>query len=604
MMRHAHSANSKPFLALILLLGLGLIVGQSAFGFTVSLTVEGKPKQVNGTQPANVPIGNFRWLIEEDTTHPVTPGVSDPNSLAFSFHKAHAPVVTSGDQTDAGNIVLPDGKRYFVSILPTSGYTISGAPIADGQGAATIVCNELPLPTAQIAVLAFHDNNPINNVEDAAEVGLPNFKVTVFEAGGRYGMSGGQQMLDAFGNMIGTTYQQNPDGTYVLVNGEPQVVSVGQGFVLTDATGNALIKHLSPGKYGIVVTPPVGAGWQQTSTIEGTPTIDAWVKPDEPPYFTEFGPASQHAIFGFVQQFADSTALSGGSTISGRVVNTHMSRPPTVAFFTGEPLPNAWVGLNAGQAGTGPGLFAAPCDPDTGEFSIPNVPPGTYQLVFWDRYLDNIFAFLGVTVPPGGASLALGDVGVFRWFGKLENHVFYDANGNGVRDAGESFVMPEQAINLRFRDGSMYQSMPTDNSGVAPFEEVFPFFNWLVAEVDYTRFKATGLTVTVDGGGGSASAGLRPESTDPGGRCELRRSETGPSLLQGFQLFLGQTNRIEWGKKEYAPNENGGISGVVYYSNTRAENDPRFGVRRTPGSRASRACRSTSTPTAGRPAAR
>ena len=128
-------------------------------------------------------------------------------------------------------------------------------------------------------------------------------------------------------------------------------------------------------------------------------------------------------------------------------------------------MPNAWVGLNAGQAGTGPGIYAAPCDPDTGEFSIPNVPPGTYQLVFWDRYLDNIFAFLGVTVPPGGGALALGDVAVFRWFGKLENNVFYDANGNGVRDPGESFVMPEQAINLRFRDGSMYQTMPTDNVG-------------------------------------------------------------------------------------------------------------------------------------------
>ena len=45
-----------------------------------------------------------------------------------------------------------------------------------------------------------------------------------------------------------------------------------------------------------------------------------------------------------------------------------------------------------------------------------------------------------------------------------------------------------------------------------------------------------------------------------------------------MQLFLGQTNRIEWGKKEYAPNENGGISGIVYYSNTRAENDPRYGT--------------------------
>ena len=38
----------------------------------------------------------------------------------------------------------------------------------------------------------------------------------------------------------------------------------------------------------------------------------------------------------------------------------------------------------------------------------------------------------------------------------------------------------------------MYQSFPTDGEGFVPFDEVFPFFNWLVAEVDYTRFKATG----------------------------------------------------------------------------------------------------------------
>ena len=237
-------------------------------------------------------------------------------------------------------------------------------------------------------------------------------------------------------------------------------------------------------------------------------------------------------------------------------------------------MPNAWVGLNVGQAGTGPGVYAAPCDPDTGEFSIANVPPGTYQLVFWDKYLDNIFAFLGVTVPPGGAPLALGEVAVFRWFGKMENLVFYDANENGIRDPGESFVFPEQAINLRFRDGSMYQSLPTDNFGEAPLEEVFPFFHWLVAEVDYTRFKATGVTVTVDGGGQVPPGGdLNPQIQADG---TTSRTETGPALLQGFQLFIGQTNRLEWGKKEYAAGENGGISGIVYYANTRAENDPRF----------------------------
>ena len=88
-----------------------------------------------------------------------------------------------------------------------------------------------------------------------------------------------------------------------------------------------------------------------------------------------------------------------------------------------------------GQAGTGPGIYAAPCDPGTGEFSIPYVPPGTYQLVFWPRYLDNIFAFLGQTVPPGGGAIELGEVGVFRWFGRMDNKVFYDANENGIRDA-------------------------------------------------------------------------------------------------------------------------------------------------------------------------
>ena len=164
--------------------------------------------------------------------------------------------------------------------------------------------------------------------------------------------------------------------------------------------------------------------------------------------------------------------LNGGSTITGRVVNLHMSRPPTIAFYAGGPHPNAWVGLNAGA--TGPGLYAAPCDPDTAEFSIPNVPPGTYQLVFWDKYLDNIFAFQGVTVPPGGGAVALGDVAVFRWFGKLENKVFYDANENGFRDADETYVLPDQAINIRFRDGSMNLTIPTDVNGEASLKRSSP----------------------------------------------------------------------------------------------------------------------------------
>ena len=45
--------------------------------------------------------------------------------------------------------------------------------------------------------------------------------------------------------------------------------------------------------------------------------------------------------------------------------------------------------------------------------------------------------------------------------------------------------VPEQAVNLRWRDGTLYQSVPTDGEGFVPFDQVFPFFSWLVAEVDF-----------------------------------------------------------------------------------------------------------------------
>jgi FtsP/CotA-like multicopper oxidase with cupredoxin domain len=137
-------------------------------------------------------------------------------------------------------------------------------------------------------------------------------------------------------------------------------------------------------------------------------------------------------------------------------------------------------------------------------------------------------------------------------------------------------------VNLRFRDGTVYQSFPTDLDGYVPFDEVFPFFHWLVAEVDFARFKATGATITVDGGGPVAPGStLNPQpQTDinPNTGDNLSRTETGSVLTQAMQVFLGQTNVIEWGKKEYAPGENGGISGIVFYATTRAEDDPRYAV--------------------------
>jgi hypothetical protein len=535
---------------------------------------------------AGVPVSGFRWLVELDQTHRVVPGVSSFGAPALQFERSHAPSLSAGEtRSSSATVQLDDGRRYFISVLPYEGYTNSGvaldlteAPAPDEPITASVVVDAVPLETAQISVFAFQDHQPINGTPDLPEeVGLGGFEIVLFDAAGQYGAAGGQVTQDAFGNPLGTTY---------LPNGE--IERRGNGVMLTGPDGTALIRNLPPAKYGVQLVPPAGLDWHQTSTIEGTKTNDAWVKSGEPSYFQEFGPPGHHVFTGFVNptllRQGAGQLLQGSASLSGRITNLHMSRSPQTAFFGSEPFAHVscWVGLNDSNAGNGPALLAQPCR-EGGVFHIDGVAPGTYELVIWDEYLDLIIASRSVTVAPEQGELALGDIPVFNWFGRLEHVVFLDDNQNGVRDAGESGI-PTQNVNLRFKDGRIYQAFGTDPAGVAPFDEVFPFFHWLVAEVDYTRFKPTGVSVWVDDGGAvdvadpfSLGGLANPQPQSEAGGADFR-TELGPVLTQGVQQFLGQTSRLEWGKAPYGPSENGGISGMVRYAVTRAENDPVLAV--------------------------
>lgn len=612
--------NSYMLLAFFLCASLIFAVDAKA----LTLDVQG----LNRDGTPNAAVTEYRWTIEEDATYHVPFNsngnpIPDANTLSVSFHQSYMPVVASGDNSTAfppactggaDPICLDPAKNYFISVIPTASgsYSIGGAPFKGDAETVAVTLNQLPLPTAQITVLVFNDNFPINNAPDLPEeTGLAGFSIVLEDGGGRYGMSAGVQMMDAFGNPLGTAYQftdSNGNGIhdsgepYVLdVDGTPIVAVMGDGVILTDANGEAVIKNLAPGKYGIQAVPPdavkdavtgkwVSSNWTQTATIEGTKIIDAWVKANEPPYFQEFGPPGWHVFIGFVnagpnKPFVDATVLSGGSTISGQVVNLHMSRPPDYAFYDGAPLEHtrAWVGLNMGLAGAGNGVYAARANSD-GTFSIPNVPAGDYQLAIWDDALDQIFAFYSVTVPTGGGPVDLATIPVFQWFTRQEHYVFNDLDGDGIRDPGEAGI-PNQAVNIRWRDGTMYQSAPTDGEGFVPFDEVFPFFAWQIAEVDFaSALKATGVTITVDGGGpipwGDPWAwgdqlNPQPQSENAG---LPYRTETGPVLLEAFQGMIGQTSVLQWGKAAYGAGENGGITGVVYYSTTRAENNPQYGA--------------------------
>jgi large repetitive protein len=560
--------------------------------------------------------GGLRWTLEEDVTWNIDPANLPANPLdtaSLQLHKSYMPVVATGKESGNSFTItgLDPAKRYFLSVLPDrpagsacntaqSGcYTMTGAPVKFPANASTtsarVVLTPQPIPPAQARVFVFDDRGVINGTPDANEAGLGGFSIFIYDAGG------GQMSTDAFGNPIGTVYDV---GAGLDGDAAPTILRKGDGTIhsMTQAevndpvrnpyklkVGEALIQNISPGKYGIQVVPPAlpnGQGWQQTTTIEGTPGIDVWLRAGEPLFLIEFGPVGAHAFYGFAKQFNGIPAVGQGETagsISGVVRTLRMARPPDLTTAFGPPVPECWVGLNEMASGTG--VYAAPCNEDS-SFTISGVRPGTYQIVAWDRRLDHIISFYTAIVGNGQA-LNLGDVGMPGWFGHHEHYVFNDTNGDGIRQDGEPGI-PDQTINLRFRDGSIYSTSTTDTEGYLPFDEVFPYFSWLIAEVDFARFKATGVTTTVDEG--FAISGNYDDPLDPaGGRrspqiqsedCTtascLQRTETGPALLEGYNSFAGTSHKFEWGKQAYGAGENGGITGVVYNQVTRAENDPRF----------------------------
>ncbi len=144
---------------------------------------------VNVVGPQGEPVSGFRWLVEEDKTYHIKPGVMDPNTLSVRFHTSYMPVVRNGYEPSSTAIIDLDLSRYYyISVLPDSGnsdtgYSNGGASIEPMQGEVWVLCQNTPLPTAQISVFVFEDNNPINNEPDLPEEhGLEGFKVVLYEA--------------------------------------------------------------------------------------------------------------------------------------------------------------------------------------------------------------------------------------------------------------------------------------------------------------------------------------------------------------------------------------------------------------------------------------
>ncbi len=171
-------------------------------------------------------------------------------------------------------------------------------------------------------------------------------------------------------------------------------------------------------------------------------------------------------------------------------------------------------------------------------------------------------------------------------------------------------------VNNRFRDGSYSNFNNADLNGYAAYNEVFPLFNWYVIETDTTRYKQTGVHVVYDAGGpvdgtsGGADSNIASnlastnetyplpsdlrfpgsfycstadcsdsnfgKGTTPGGGTGGSTGRIDPPWVtsEAWQGFIGSSEFVEFGKKPFAPGENGGIHGEVIYASTRPFDDP------------------------------
>ncbi|MGB8693382.1 MAG: hypothetical protein WCD08_07740, partial [Steroidobacteraceae bacterium] len=298
-----------------------------------------------------------------------------------------------------------------------------------------------------------------------------------------------------------------------------------------------------------------------------------------------------------------------------------MSRPSNVTLWdagTYDLLSSTTcqVALNS-QGGDGPTIAIAQCDHD-GNFTLSNVPAGSYEISVWDQWLDQIIQAVAVSVPEGGSKLvAMGKLPVLSWFTQYDQNIFQEsptkaASLRGIYspDSGDKGIS-NVTMTTRYRDGGISNQTATDSNGNGLLAELFPLFNWYVTEADTTRFKQTGVNIIVDAGGKPDTAGdgaglwnstyqatpLNPANctpsgypgpTDPGyvnlgppcaAANTTSRVEIPGAYSYGLQGFISQRNTINWARMPYAAGENGGIQGTVVYSTTRPFDDQRYNVQ-------------------------
>jgi len=527
------------------------------------------------------PLANFNYIVNRDNTK--LP--SDPLALNS---ESHTPIVAEGNQ-DRNTVNLQPG-RYLISVRSLdhkmwgSYITLPDDAAADGTLTARVDLTEVsgdhPLPLGKLRIFVFEDNAWTNGAPDAEE------------AAANQGLGGFQVGLEEqTGNAVTVDYNNKP---------------LCGGVCRTASDGFVEINNLGPATYFADVHPPdhcnpdpnapnrltEGPGtWAQTTTIDGglslmTPVEEGSDGTGAPGEQLWEPPNRRTAYwFGFVctpMDWPASGPYSGGTgEITGQARNWVEWAPYTTGTYD-TPVDNPYVALT--DAATDTTVFQGRGD-ENGNFDIQGVPAGTYNMSIWDEQLNYIMRFKPITVADGEtvdandvADNGEAGVGVSRWFGWLDGHVYKDLNNNGQYDGSPTDApIPNTDVDQRWRDGSIKESTVTNGSGYYqyPTAEGGALGRWIINEQGFARFQSyPGPSVHDEHTGDvTPSCAVEPPAV-PANPCVP--TAQGGGLLHNQLLLEGHRATVDWGKRDYPAGTPGQIVGITFNATTRNEFDARF----------------------------
>lgn len=547
-----HPRKQGVLSALLLSIGLGFVSTQAT---ATGITVDAHDFASGGV------LSTFNYIVNVDNT-------KLPSDTLSLNTESNSPIVKKGDQGHT-SLDLPDG-RYLISVRAPD-HKMWGKHITLPQDAGTVRINLTeqsdahPLPLGKIRVFVFNDNAWTNGAPDTEEGGLGGFRVGLKEQ---------------TGSAVTVDYNNNPlcGGDCVTSNATADL-----GFVE--------IQNLGPATYFIDVHPPEGpcnsdpqSQWFQTTTIDGglnliAPTEEGSDGTGAPGEQLWEAPTARTAYwFGFVCVPTPFASTDGTGHITGTARNWVEWAPYTTGTYT-DPVEKPLVALS--DATTDQMVYTGHGD-EAGNFDIPNVPAGDYNLAIWDEQLNYITRFMPVHLDPG-ATVDVNDtsddgsigIGVSRWFGWLDGYVYKDVNNNGRYDAGTDSPIANTDVDQRWRDGSIKEGTFTDASGYYqyPTAEGGALGRWIINEQGFARFSAFPGASFHDEHTGAVIPSCAIDGT-PASLC-IPNAEGG-GLLVNQLLLEGHRSTVDWGKRDYPPGTPGQIVGITYFATTRNEFDARF----------------------------